>query len=137
MKNKEIISKLASGINPLNGKSLPNDGLYNDPIIIRALLSAAQAMQKHQGKPKNSGMPWTQDIKDELSEKYKNGSTVEELSISFERTEGAMKAELVRQGLMDESKLNYPVRMGKTKAKLNNATSGKDVGLDDLCIFPF
>ncbi len=147
MKNSEIISKLASGVNPLNGESLPNDGLYNDPVIIRALFSAVQAMQggsannptskdkqkdnARKGKPKNAGMPWTQELKDKLSEEYKNGSTVEDLSISFERTEGAMKAELVRQGLMDASEVNYPVRTKKIKTGFNNVTSDEDIDLDD------
>ena len=145
MRNTEIISKLASGINPLNGESLPNDSLYNDPAIIRALFSAIQAMQGEninspvsnnkqednirQGKPKNAGMPWTQALKNKLSERYKSGFTIEELSISFERTEGSMKAELIRQGLIDASEVNYPVRMGKIKKRLDNITSDED---DDL-----
>jgi hypothetical protein len=145
MKNIEIINKLASGINPLNGESLPNDDLYNDPNIIRALFSAVQSMRgnnnpvskdkqkenKRQGKPKNAGMPWTQESKDKLAEKYKNGSTVEDLSITFERTEGAMKAELVRQGLMDADEVNYPVRMEKIKTNTGNIAINKGVDMDD------
>jgi len=147
MKNSEIISKLASGVNPLNGEILPNDDLYNDPVIIRALFSAVQAMQgggannptskdkqednARKGKPKNAGTPWTQELKDKLSEEYKNGSTVEDLSISFERTEGAMKAELVRQGLMDSSEVNYPVRMEKTNTNTGNIAINKGVNMDD------
>jgi len=146
MKNTEIINKLAAGVNPLNGEMLPNDGLYNNPIIIRALFSAAQAMKGEdenifaskdkrqenvqQGKPKNAGMPWTQDLKEQLSEEYQNGSTVEELSISFERTEGAMKAELIRQGLIDPSEASFPIKRENKKINSNNSTS--DTAFTDL-----
>ena len=83
------------------------------------------------GKPKNAGMPWTQELKEKLSEEYESGSTVEDLSISFERSEGAMKAELIRQGLMDASEADYPVRAGKIKAEFNSVTVDVGVDLDD------
>ena len=41
---KEIITALANGVNPMTGGILPSDSVCNEPDVIRALYTAAEAL---------------------------------------------------------------------------------------------
>ena len=118
---KETIELLADGINPATGEVLPAEGPYNDPIVIRALftiLDSIKAIKQptrtpeqrqndnvENGRPRNAGLPWTTELREEAAAKFKKGSSVDELAESFERTSGAITSELVRQGLIDATEV--------------------------------
>lgn len=120
-KAKETIEILADGINPATGEVLPGEGPYNDPIVIRALFTILDSIKAikpprrtpeqrqndnvENGKPRNAGLPWTTELKAEVAAKFKKGSSVDELAEIFERTNGAITSELVRQGLMDPAEV--------------------------------
>ncbi|QOL24985.1 hypothetical protein LP316_11800 [Thalassotalea sp. LPB0316] len=117
----KIIEALANGVNPLTGEILPNESLYNSPDVIRALFTALehvkkpakrrprtkksiedkQAENQSLGLPKNAGLPWSEQQRNELAEQFKGGENVSELASVFERTNGAITAELKKQGLID------------------------------------
>ena len=116
-KAKEIVRLLADGIDPTTGEILPKESPYNDPVVIRALFSVIESLkeipkpkktieQKQQdnldsGRPRNAGLPWTEELKAELASKYRSGISVPELFKYFERTRGAIVSELTRQGLIE------------------------------------
>lgn len=117
-KAKEIVEMLADGIDPTTGELLPSDSHYNDPEIIRALFTVlrsvrmpAKASKKtieekqkdnlDAGRPRNAGLPWSDEQKTEVSSLFGQGKTIEELSEYFERTHGAIKSELTHQGLIE------------------------------------
>jgi len=116
-KAKETIEILADGTNPATGEVLSRESPYNDPIVIRALftiLDSIKAIKQpsrtpeqrqndnvENGRPRNAGLPWTAELRAEAAAKFKQGSSVEELAESFERTSGAITSELVKQGLID------------------------------------
>jgi hypothetical protein len=118
IKAKEIVEMLADGIDPTTGEILPLDSHYNDPEIIRALFTVlrsvrmpAKASKKsikekqkeniENGRPKNAGLPWTEEQRKEISSLLIQGKTIVELSEHFERTEGAITSELTHQGLIE------------------------------------
>ena len=118
-KAKEIVSLLAYGIDPTTGEVLPNDSPYNHPSVIRALFSVLgsvgvpkkqikQSMEEKQtqnvasGRPRNAGLPWTEELRDKIAIMFKNGTSIDELAEYFERTSGAILSQLMHQGLIDE-----------------------------------
>ena len=118
-KAKEIVSLLAYGIDPTTGEVLPNDSPYNHPSVIRALFSVLgsvgvpkkqikQSMEERQaqnvasGRPRNAGLPWTEELKEEVAIMFKNGTSIDELAEYFGRTSGAILSQLMHQGLIDE-----------------------------------
>lgn len=118
---KETIEKLADGINPATGEVLPKEGPYNDPLVVRALFTILESIKAirpagrtaeqrqndnlENGRPRNAGLPWTEELRAEAAAKFKKGSSVAELAECFERTSGAITSELIKQGLMESSEV--------------------------------
>lgn len=116
-KAREILLLLADGTNPVTGEVFPDDSPYNHPTVIRALFTTLahvnipkqnklsieekQAQNVASEKPKNAGLPWTDELKQQLEKMFKKGTSISELARYFERTEGAINSQLVRQGLID------------------------------------
>lgn len=115
----DILKTLAGGIDPNSGELFPQQSPYNHPEIIRALFCAInfigsakkpkksleekQADNLNRGLPKNAGLPWTDDLKASLAKDYAESLSVEQLAKKFERTRGAITAELERQGLINDA----------------------------------
>lgn len=109
-----IISKLAKGIDPISGTTFPADSPYTTPAVIHALKQAARAINKlnkisqqlakqilvkqaknrSSGNPINNGLPWNDDVKNELKDKYNSGLALEQLASHFERTYSSIEAQL-------------------------------------------
>jgi len=147
LNNSDIIKALAKGHNPITGELISDDSVLSDPIIIRALFAASEAMNSNnktseprfassqkiskeeqniqEGRPKNHGLPWSSEQKNELINKFKNGSSVEELTLFFERTRGSINGVLFNEGLIDkddlpkalsvEEKIARNIKLGKPK----------------------
>jgi hypothetical protein len=113
---KELVSALANGTDPGTGEILPAESPYNNPIVIRALFtvlnssntrvakkSPEEKMEENlaAGRPRNAGLPWTDDLRAELAKKFQDGMALRDLALHFERTNGAILSELARQGLVD------------------------------------
>ncbi|MGA1823595.1 MAG: hypothetical protein ACMUIP_02950 [bacterium] len=119
-KAKEIVSSLANGIDPITGEVFPDDSPYNHPSVIRALLillgnvgiskkknklsvEEKQSQNLATGKPRNAGLPWTDELRQKVATMFHEETSIPELARFFERTEGSIHSELVRQGLIDQS----------------------------------
>ncbi len=115
-KAQSIVKTLAQGVDPNTGEVFAPDSPYNEPKIIRALftvhdfvrqarkprMSADEKRQENLdlGRPRNYGLPWADDARSQVAKGFEDGKTIEELAAALERTHGAIRAELIRQGLM-------------------------------------
>ncbi len=114
--SRNIVKALAQGVHPTTGEVFPPESPYNDPKVIRALFSildvAASSKKPMKsveekrrenldfGRPRNAGLPWTDDDRAKTASQFKAGKTIEELADTLERSRGAIHAELIRQGLV-------------------------------------
>ncbi|MBA5238414.1 hypothetical protein L0Y26_13375 [Pectobacterium aroidearum] len=117
---KDIVTALINGINPTTGETLPEISPYNDPQVIRALFAVLSTInikkkskktfeEKQQeniktGRPKNAGLAWNDELREQLASNFQNGISINELAIFFERTKGAIMSELAKQGLIEQEK---------------------------------
>ncbi|MCW8984238.1 MAG: hypothetical protein OQK55_02765, partial [Thermoanaerobaculales bacterium] len=53
------------------------------------------------GRPRNYGLPWADDARSQVALGFEDGKSIEELATTLERTQGAIRAELIRQGLVE------------------------------------
>lgn len=118
----EVVSQLAIGVDPATGEVFDEDSPYNNPLIIRALFTVLinqknprkqtklsnaerQAKNLESGKPRNAGLAWTEELKTEVAALFKQGKSIKELALHFERTEGAVCSELEHQGVLVRDKM--------------------------------
>ncbi|MFZ6713041.1 hypothetical protein [Undibacterium sp. TC9W] len=118
-KAKTILESLALGIHPETGDALPDEGIFNQPQIIRALFLAAQALgagrqetevamaksasnEKQKSLPTNAGKPWTAIDDTELLAAFDAGAQVSEIAREFGRSRGSINSRLVRLGRLQE-----------------------------------
>lgn len=115
----DIVSALANGVDPVTGEVLADESPYNDPNVIRALFTVLKSSkglmplkktlkQRQQenvavGRPRNAGLPWTDELKEDLAERFESGASPGELARHFERTTGAILSELAKQGLIEQA----------------------------------
>ncbi|EKF73258.1 hypothetical protein A11A3_14602 [Alcanivorax hongdengensis A-11-3] len=116
----QTLTALAQGVNPVTGESFPEDSHYHHPQIIRALFVAIQALEgrkeprprlteeqkreanRQKGLPANAGFPWEEEQRQAVGEAYRSGADLADLAKQFERTHGAIRSELKKQGLIEE-----------------------------------
>ena len=151
MNNLDIIKALSDGINPITGESISKDSLLNDQVIVRALNSATEVMKAdkiHQenvlrkdkkkqennvisGRLKNHGLSWTEELVSKLVNKFKNGSSIPELSDEFQRTISSLESKLFDAGLIKEEDLSYKSRpTSQNNRNTVNVQSNKDIDED-------
>ena len=115
-KAQRIVEILAQGVDPTTGEAFGPDSPYNQPQIIRALftvhnfvgrarkppMSADERRRENValGRPRNYGLPWTDDTRTQVATAFEDGTAIAELAATLERTQGAIQAELIRQGLV-------------------------------------
>ena len=116
-KAQRIVEILAQGVDPTTGEAFASDSAYNEPQIIRALFTVHEFVRRARkppmsaderrrenadlGRPRNYGLPWTDDARAQVATAFQNGKPIAELAATFERTQGAIQAELIRQGLVE------------------------------------
>ncbi|KQR67236.1 hypothetical protein [Pedobacter sp. Leaf176] len=74
---------------------------YNQPEIIRALFFAINQLEALAEKG-NQGLPWGEEEDKLLAECFRNGTKITELSKLHSRTYGAIKARLIKLGLLQK-----------------------------------
>jgi hypothetical protein len=113
---RTIVKTLAQGVNPTTGEVFAPDSPYNDPTVIRALFTVNDLTRSarspkmsvdekrrenlDRGMPGNAGLPWTDDGRGLVASQFQDGKTIEDLAATLERSRGAIRAELIRQGLL-------------------------------------
>ncbi len=109
-KELEILESLCEGINPSTGEIFPDDSLYQQPDIIRALFKATKALEfmENTNKKKkvfheNAGKSWYEEDDEKLIEQFDLGMSIKELAKNHQRTAGAIKARLTKLGKLEIS----------------------------------
>ncbi len=114
--SRDIVKNLAQGIHPTTGEVFHPESPYNDPKVIRALYSILDFVKQakkptknpeekrrenlERGRPRNAGLPWTEEDRAKTASQFAAGKTIEELAAALERSRGAIRAELIRRGLV-------------------------------------
>jgi len=112
-----IVKTLADGKHPTTSEELPDTSLYHDRVVIRALYTLLEEVGRKtsrgkrsvgekqeenmvRGLPRNSGLSWTDEGRTLVAEDYRAGESVDNLAGRLERSEGAIIAELQKQGII-------------------------------------
>lgn len=114
--SRNIVKTLAQGIPPVTGEVFPPQSPYNDPEVIRALFSVLEFVKQAKrprksieerrrenleiGRPGNSGLPWTEEDRALVRTGFQDGTAIEKLAVTLERSSAAIVAEVIRQDLV-------------------------------------
>ncbi|HVC10002.1 MAG TPA: hypothetical protein VNE59_00050 [Burkholderiales bacterium] len=100
-----IVRALASGVDPVTGDAFPAESAYQRAQIVRALYEAASALErsarferKRAQLPPNTGVAWTEEEDRRLLAAFDAGRALGEVAAEHERTQGAIRARLVKYG---------------------------------------
>ena len=114
--SRKNVNTLAQGIDPTTGEVFSAESPYNDPEVIRALFSILEFVKNptrprrsveerrqeniEVGRPKNSGLPWTEEDRALIKSGFQEGIAVGKLAATLGRSSGAIVAEIIRQDLV-------------------------------------
>ena len=109
----EIIIPLANGIDPFTGEILPDNTLYQNPHLIRALFKAIIVLESEKRKelrkrnlPENAGKPWLEDEEKKLIAEFENGKSIADIALLHKRTKGSIESRLVKLGKLEQSTID-------------------------------
>jgi hypothetical protein len=127
-KSKSIIRLLITGINPITKEHFSSNSPYRHPEVVQALITVLkncdiitietkykltsqnvierQVDNLRSGKAINHGLAWTENLKDELAQKFKSGIQIEQLCVLFGRSKGSINSALFLLGLIDSNDIN-------------------------------
>ncbi len=101
----EIVRVLADGINPATGEVFPLGSPYQQPDTIRALLVAAQTLERRcrytrrRGElPGKAGRPWSDEDERCLLGEFEAGMSLPDLAVALQRTRAGIRARLQQLG---------------------------------------
>lgn len=100
----ELLLALADGIDPITGNHLPEESVYNNPEIIRAIHCLLRQLQARSDNAAavNAGRSWHADEERQLLEEYDAGLSVDEIARRHGRSPGAIEARLSELGRRDQ-----------------------------------
>ena len=100
-----VVRSLANGVDPETGEVFPAGSIYQRPQTVRALYSAAEALEKaerferrKQQLPAKTGEPWSEDEDRELLSGFDAGRGLPDLAAAHQRTQTGVRARLVKYG---------------------------------------
>jgi hypothetical protein len=106
----KIIRSLADGIDPVTGKAFPPDSPYQNPDSIRALMTAAEILERIEKSPAkriaiggNVGKPWLEEEDNVLRSEFEKKVPYIQMARNHKRTLGGIMAHLARLGLIEEN----------------------------------
>ena len=104
----ELLRALADGLDPMTGKRLPDESVYNRPEIIRVLHWTLQELQNRADGTSavNAGRNWSADEEARLLREYGAGMPVETIARRHGRTAGAIETRLSELGQRDQIQFN-------------------------------
>lgn len=103
----EIIEALADGIDPNTGEIFPEGTPYQHPQVIRALMTAVQALEQRRSNshpPERAGNAWDKGEDQQLVRDFDAGVTLLELAKRHERTRGSIRSRLEKLGKIPPSR---------------------------------
>ncbi len=116
-KATEILELLLDGVDPESGELLPEDSVFCEPNVIRALHYAILAMSGQTGinddvpkngkqsekndkpKPENAGKPWSKEEEEQVLEMYKSGVGISVIARQLGRSRTSIRYRLVSVGM--------------------------------------
>ena len=99
---KNTIEELLNGSNPMTGVTIPSESVFNEPIVMRALMVSVKALEVGITKPLRKGEPWTRDEYKRLRDSFNQRKSFKEIADDFQRTEKAIISKLVFLGLIED-----------------------------------
>jgi hypothetical protein len=100
-----IIPALADGCDPNTGERFPEESPYQHPQIVRALLAAANALERQKRNearsnnlPTRAGKPWDEEEDQLLLQRFDAKTTIPQLAQQHGRTDGAIRSRLEKLG---------------------------------------
>ena len=122
-----ILQALADGVDPHIGEVLPPYSPYQSSQVIRALFLALRTLeiqlktkQSRRPLPENSGKPWAASEDELLCRRFDSGASVTQMAQEHRRTEGAIRARLVRLGKIDARDLADEVAAAESRGPNNS-----------------
>jgi hypothetical protein len=100
----EIVRALADGIDPNTGEIFPEGTPYQHPQVIRALMTALQALEQRRNDkgydplPMRAGKAWDKAEDEQLVRDFEAGVTLVQLAKRHERTRGSIRSRLEKLG---------------------------------------
>lgn len=110
---KELIQRLADGVDPTTGERFPPSSVYQQADTVRALHLALEGLDRlkrvkervHSGPP-NAGRPWTKDEETKMLQQFDAKVDVKLIAQEMNRTTGAIWARLEKIGRIQRK--DYP-----------------------------
>lgn len=106
-----ILESLARGEDPQGMTPFSPDAILSRRDVIGALFLGANALQQRTSDigvkvrrdlPEGAGKPWDHEEEKVLTEEFRSGKSIADMAADHSRTEGGIRARLVRLGLMPE-----------------------------------
>jgi hypothetical protein len=101
----KILQALADGADPDTGETFPPDSVYQQPQVVRALMTAVRALERQQERekrsgrlPANAGKPWDDEEQQRLCRDFDAGIAIRELAARHKRTEVSTRSRLEKLG---------------------------------------
>ena len=108
----ELLERLIAGVHPTTGELLANNSAYNDPMILRALALAIQALRGAQEPTRrtresraNNRVSWSGEEDDFLRKAFSQGLTPSAIGAQLQRSEHNVKVRLNALGLASREEL--------------------------------
>jgi hypothetical protein len=103
-----ILEALAQGINPVTGNQLATASPFDEPLVIRALNTAAQRLrhssslsEQPKASPPKVGSGWSADEDQALVRQFRANLPIKSIAENHQRTRGAIQSRLARLGLVE------------------------------------
>lgn len=128
----EIVSALASGMDPDRDAPVEAPSILLNANVIRALYVAVRALEAttrskarrdRANSPTNKGKPWTEAEEYKLLEGFDAGQSVAQLAQAHSRTPAGIQARLERHGRVQGQGLQW---RGRAAAEAADGVSGAD-----------
>ena len=108
----ELLERLIAGVHPTTGELLANDSAYSDPMVLRALALAIQALRGAQEPARrtresraNNRLSWTGEEDEFLRKAFSQGLTPSAIGAQLQRSEHNVKVRLNALGLASREAL--------------------------------
>lgn len=116
----DVLSALASGVNPVSGEVFEEESPYNHPKVIRSLFGALEILQnpkghrsrksqeeinREEGRPLRFNTRWSEQEDEELIRQIEKGMLTNEIAEQLQRTRGAIHSRLQGKGLLEREEL--------------------------------
>ncbi len=116
----ELLERLIAGVHPTTGELLANDSAYNDPMVLRALALAIQALRGAQEPARrtresraNNRLSWTGEEDEFLRKAFSEGLTPPAIAAQLNRTANNVKLRLYAMGLASREALGLNTPPGQ------------------------